>query len=306
MRDLLVGSTGFVGGNLSDSHTFEAACHSSDVLHYYNSQPELCIYAGIPSAMFLANSAPEKDLAIMWQALENIRRIRAKQLVLISTIAVYADCKGCTEDDATIREGMRPYGYHRGLLENRVREEFDNALIVRLPALYGRGLKKNFLYDLRTITPSMLSPEKYRKLGEQHVAIAAGYDPAPNGYYVLNEKVPQEVLRGIFEDGPFNALCFTDSRSRFQFYPLSRLWRDIKTALKNGIQCLNLTPPPLSAAEVFRAVYPGKEWHNELHSAPFDYDMRSNYAELLGGCSDGYLCSAEEELCDICRFITER
>lgn len=306
MRDLLVGSTGFVGGNLSDSHTFEAACHSSDVLHYYNSQPELCIYAGIPSAMFLANSAPEKDLAIMWQALENIRRIRAKQLVLISTIAVYADCKGCTEDDATIREGMRPYGYHRGLLENRVREEFDNALIVRLPALYGRGLKKNFLYDLRTITPSMLSPEKYRKLGEQHVAIAAGYDPAPNGYYVLNEKVPQGVLRGIFEDGPFNALCFTDSRSRFQFYPLSRLWRDIKTALKNGIQCLNLTPPPLSAAEVFRAVYPGKEWHNELHSAPFDYDMRSNYAELLGGYSDGYLCSAEEELCDICRFITER
>lgn len=306
MKDLLVGSTGFVGGNLAYSHVFSARCHSSDVEHYYDAQPKLCVYAGIPSAMFLANNAPEKDLAIMWQALENIRRIKPNQLVLISTIAVYADCKGCTEDDVTIREGMRPYGYHRGLLEYRVREEFDNALIVRLPALYGRGLKKNFLYDLRTITPSMLSPEKYRELGEQYVAIAAGYDPAPNGYYVLNGKVPQEVLRRIFETGPFNALCFTDSRSRFQFYPLSRLWRDIKTALKNDIRCLNLTPPPLSAAEVFRAVYPGKEWHNELHSAPFDYDMRSNYAELLGGCADGYLCSAEEELRDICRFVTGR
>ena len=29
--DLLVGSTGFVGGNLAAKHTFTAACHSSDI-----------------------------------------------------------------------------------------------------------------------------------------------------------------------------------------------------------------------------------------------------------------------------------
>ena len=29
--DLLVGSTGFVGGNLAAKHTFAAACHSSDI-----------------------------------------------------------------------------------------------------------------------------------------------------------------------------------------------------------------------------------------------------------------------------------
>ena len=34
-RDLLVGSTGFVGGNLRAKHTFAAACHSSDIAAQY-------------------------------------------------------------------------------------------------------------------------------------------------------------------------------------------------------------------------------------------------------------------------------
>ena len=33
--DLLVGSTGFVGGNLLAKHTFAAECHSSDITAQY-------------------------------------------------------------------------------------------------------------------------------------------------------------------------------------------------------------------------------------------------------------------------------
>ena len=55
-NDLLVGSTGFVGGNLLASHPFAAACHSSDVAQAYGSRPDLCVYAGVPAAMFLANA----------------------------------------------------------------------------------------------------------------------------------------------------------------------------------------------------------------------------------------------------------
>ena len=92
--DLLVGSTGFVGGNLMAKHRFSAVCHSSDVAAQYNTRPDLCVYAGVPAAMFLANADPEADLAVMAAARENLRRIAPKEVVLISSIAVYADSRG--------------------------------------------------------------------------------------------------------------------------------------------------------------------------------------------------------------------
>lgn len=88
-NDLLVGSTGFVGGNLMAAHDFAAVCHSKDVAVQYGSRPDLCVYAGVPAAMFLANADPEADLAVMAAARENLRKIAPKALVLISSIAVY-------------------------------------------------------------------------------------------------------------------------------------------------------------------------------------------------------------------------
>ena len=65
MRDLLVGSTGFVGGNLIKSHGFYGVCHSIDIKGFYGMKPDLCVYAGIPAAMFLANSATFSGLLIV-------------------------------------------------------------------------------------------------------------------------------------------------------------------------------------------------------------------------------------------------
>ena len=59
--DLLVGSTGFVGGNLLAKHTFAAACHSSDITAQYGTRPDLCVYAGVPAAMFLAKPVCDED-----------------------------------------------------------------------------------------------------------------------------------------------------------------------------------------------------------------------------------------------------
>ena len=145
-RDLLVGSTGFVGGNLRAKHTFAAVCHSSDIAAQYGTQPDLCVYAGVPAAMFLANADPEADMEVMRTARENLRKIAPKSLVLISSIAVFADSRGRCEDDAPGTDGLPAYGRNRLQLEQWVREDFNDALIVRLPALYGAGLKKNFLF----------------------------------------------------------------------------------------------------------------------------------------------------------------
>ena len=80
-KDLLVGSTGFVGGNLMASHSFARVCHSSDIHEYFGANPDLCVYSGVPAAMFLANSNSEADLEIMRHAIENIRKINPQKFV---------------------------------------------------------------------------------------------------------------------------------------------------------------------------------------------------------------------------------
>ena len=271
-RDLLVGSTGFVGGNLRAKHTFAAVCHSSDIAAQYGTQPDLCVYAGVPAAMFLANADPEADMEVMRTARENLRKIAPKSLVLISSIAVFADSRGRCEDDAPDTDGLPAYGRNRLQLEQWVREDFNDALIVRLPALYGAGLKKNFLFDLHTITPAMLKPEKYNELAAKSLLVKTGYTLADNGFYKLNGTADKTALKEFFAGNDFNALAFTDSRSRYQFYNLGRLWQDIETARAAGLTMLHLCTPPISAAEVYTAVTGKADWTNELPKSPFDYD----------------------------------
>lgn len=43
-KDLLVGSTGFVGGNLAAKHAFAAVCHSTDIAAQFGAKPDLCVY----------------------------------------------------------------------------------------------------------------------------------------------------------------------------------------------------------------------------------------------------------------------
>lgn len=301
--DLLVGSTGFVGGNLLAKHTFAAECHSSDITAQYGTRPDLCVYAGVPAAMFLANADPEADLAVMRAARENIRQIAPKRLVLISSIAVLADSRGVYEDSPVQdTEGLPAYGKNRLQLERWVREDFPDALIVRLPALYGAGIRKNFLFDLHTITPAMLRPEKYSELAAKSPLVKSAYTLADNGFYKLNATADPAALRAFFAANDFNALAFTDARSRYQFYNLGRLWSDMEAARAADVKLLHLCTPPVSAAEVYTAVTGKADWHNELPKPPFDYDLRSRHAALLGGSGD-YLCTKQQELDDITRFM---
>ena len=301
---VLVGSTGFVGGNLAASGVFSRQYHSTDVQQGFGQENDLVVYAGVPAAMYLANRDPEADLAVMRVARENLRRLAGRRVVLISSICVYADSRGRTERDVPAPEGLAAYGANRLQLEQCLREDRPDALIVRLPALYGLGLKKNFLYDLHTITPALLRPEKYAELAGQSPLVRDAYTDRGNGFYGLSGRADAAALRAWFATNAFNALCFTDSRSRYQYYDLRRLWSDLQAALALGLTTLNLTTPPVSAAEVYTAVTGKTDWENHLAAEPFDYDLRSAYAAQLGG-ADGYLCTREQELAGIVRFMRE-
>ena len=187
INDLLVGSTGFVGGNINKYHSFSGKCHSVNVHEFYGTRPKLCVYAGVPAAMYIANRDPDADLQIMINARENIRKIAPERIVLISSVAVYSNQKKVDENTPIVFDGLSAYGRNRLQLEKWIREDRPDAHIIRLPAIYGEGLKKNFLFDLHAIVPSMLTEEKYFALSKDSKIISDSYAPFKNGYYKLKE-----------------------------------------------------------------------------------------------------------------------
>lgn len=296
MQSVLVGSTGFVGGNLAASYAFSACYHAADITESYGTRPDLVVYAGVKAEKFLANAAPEKDREAVLQAYENLTRMEPKRVVLISTADVYKTPLNVNECTSVVTQGLHPYGLNRFELEQKVRGAWPDALIVRLPALYGKGLKKNFLYDLMTVTPAMLKEEAYASLCQKNPCAAGCYALADNGFYKLKAlSVPDAAaLRAWFSQNDFNALSFTDSRAVYQFYGLSRLWQDIETALREDLRLLNITAAPLSAADIHMAVT-GRSFCNEITSQPVCYHVKSVYAGLFGG-ENGYFTGAESTL----------
>lgn len=68
----------------------------------------------------------------------------------------------------------------------------------------------------------MLRPEKYDELTPKSDLVKAAYTLADNGFYKLNGTADRAALKEFFAHNDFNALAFTDSRSRYQFYDLGR------------------------------------------------------------------------------------
>ena len=302
MRTALVGGTGFVGGNLACAHAFDGVYHSKNIEQAYATQPDLLLYAGLPAAKYLANTDPEGDLAVCQNAMENIRRIGPKRLVLISTVDVYAAPNGCDENTPADVDNKAAYGRNRALLEQSVRSEFPSALIVRLPGLFGNGLKKNFIYDILHAAPAMLTAEKYTQLAQESELVRQSYAPAQNGFYAQVQMVDKKALQSFFAQHSFNALAFTDSRSVYQFYDLRWLWRDIANALAANLTVLNLATQPISAGEIYAALHHGAVFENVLCAPPVHYDMRSKYDAVYGG-EGGWMYNKAEVLEAIRSFV---
>ena len=301
--NVLVGHTGFVGNNLYRYGSFELGVNSGSVREAYGTKPDLCVYAGLRAEKYLANQQPEKDWQMIEQAKENIRMIKPRKLVLISTIDVFKSPLAVYEDSAIDMDGLQPYGYNRRVLENWVRENYPEALIVRLPGLFGEGIKKNFIYDIINVIPFMLSETKMGELSSQEAAIEEYYEIQDNGFWKcrnLNEG-EKNALRNILSRVNFSALQFTDSRSEFQFYPLKRLWSDIKIALENKIELLHTATEPISAGEIYKFLY-GREFMNETAGVPAKYDYRTRYSGLYRR-DGGYIMGKEEVLLEIQNFI---
>ena len=298
----LVGYTGFVGSNIYHAGDFDTAYNSKNITEAYSTNPDLLVYSGLRAEKYLANNAPEKDMELIYQAEDNIAKINPQRLVLISTIDVFKEPKGVDENSKIDTENLQAYGYNRYQLERWVREKYPDALIIRLPGLFGKNIKKNFIYDYINVIPFMLKEEKFLELAEQDPELKKYYCIQDNGFYRVNvSDTDREMLKNKFRALGFSALSFTDSRSKYQFYNLARLWSDIQTALTNGVKLWHPATEPVSAGEVYKYLT-GKEFINELGGIPADYDYRTIHASLFGG-SNGYIYDKQQVLKEIKEFV---
>ena len=308
---MLVGYTGFVGSNIASKYDFTWKINSKNKEEAFAKKPDLLIYAGLRAEKFLANKDPEADMAAVMEAMEQIKKINPGKLVLISTVDVYQNPVNVDEDTEIDTKGLLPYGANRYKLEQMVREAWEDALIIRLPGLFGKNLKKNFIYDFIHIIPALLREEKYLELSAKSSLIEEAYRKLNNGFYqcmgtekqnrTAKEEYAVEELKQEFMSLGFSALNFTDSRGVFQFYNLANLWDDIQTAVKNDIRLLNIATEPISVAEIYKKLT-DRTFENEITQTPPFYDYRSKHAELFGG-KDGYFADKKTILNEIVDFV---
>lgn len=147
MKTALIGYTGFVGGNIGKQKSFDDLYNSGNIADIEGREYDLIVSAANRAEMWRINQEPEKDLAEIDEYIKHIGKVKVKKLALISTVGVYKNPNGANEDTPIDIEGLLPYGKNRYYLEKFCRDNFDTT-IIRLPGLFGSGLKKNVIYDL--------------------------------------------------------------------------------------------------------------------------------------------------------------
>jgi len=148
MSTALIGHSGFVGGNLLAQRAYDRIYRSTDIDSIRGRTFEHVVCAGVQAMKWWANLHPAEDRAGIGRLLAPLAEVKAGRFTLISTIDVYPVPRGVDEDSVIDRQGHHAYGLHRLEIEERIREWFPAVLVLRLPGLFGPGLKKNVIFDM--------------------------------------------------------------------------------------------------------------------------------------------------------------
>lgn len=148
MKTALIGYSGFVGSNLdaklNPTHRYRAA--NIDEIRGQEFDHVIC--AGVQAMKWWANLHPAEDLAGIQRLLDALSEVQANRFTLVSSIDVYPVPRDVDENTLIDHQGHHFYGLHRLLVEDWIREKFAETAVLRLPGLFGPGLKKNVIYDM--------------------------------------------------------------------------------------------------------------------------------------------------------------
>jgi nucleoside-diphosphate-sugar epimerase len=147
MKTILIGATGFVGSNLRQQMPFDALLSSKNISDFKGQTVDLALVAAGDARKWYANQNPEEDRLHIERVIADISAINIKRVLHFSTVDVYASKRG-DEAELAGQVSTDAYGRHRYLMERALKERFADVATIRLPGLYGPGLKKNIIFDL--------------------------------------------------------------------------------------------------------------------------------------------------------------
>jgi hypothetical protein len=150
---LLIGNTGLIGTTLKDSLSFDYEFNSANIndLILLETNDNTDIYLSCLSAeKWKVNKDPQSDLDNILKIIEILSIKKFRNIILYSTIDVYEGAPNFSNEDNIPKIPNLNYGSNRYLFELLVKSNlsYSKLLIIRLPALFGKHIKKNILFDL--------------------------------------------------------------------------------------------------------------------------------------------------------------
>ena len=144
----LLGANGFVGNTLCTIDPEIQRFTRQNMYDLLNIEMDVLIISATSAEKWRANKDPINDMENIEKLIHFLEKLSIKHAVLISTIDVVGPNKLFYEDSTENEFSNEAYGFNRRLLEQRVQSLSSNHQILRLPGLFGPGLKKNLLFDL--------------------------------------------------------------------------------------------------------------------------------------------------------------
>ncbi len=145
----LIGHSGFIGGNLLAAYPYAETFNSSTIDQLRGHRYDTVVCAAPQARKWWANQHPDEDRAMVQALVDRLVTVECSRFVLISSVDVFPVMHGVDEDFDCASRPNHAYGQNRLYLENGLRAHWgEHAHIIRLPGMFGPGLKKNALYDL--------------------------------------------------------------------------------------------------------------------------------------------------------------
>src|SRR6266852_10340 len=89
MSTALIGHTGFLGGNLARQFSFDECYRSTNIAAIRAREFDLLVSSGVTARKWWANQNPAEDRARIDSSLGNLVSVRARRVVVLSTVDVY-------------------------------------------------------------------------------------------------------------------------------------------------------------------------------------------------------------------------
>tara|TARA_B100000787_G_scaffold138837_1_gene107730 strand:+ start:1244 stop:2227 length:984 start_codon:yes stop_codon:yes gene_type:complete len=308
-NDCLIGYSGTIGKHLCGKAKFKHKYNSKNIEKIINKKFKMIICCAAPGAMTIANRKPNEDLKNIKKLIKYLKLVKTEKFILISTIQVFSilDKKNNDEDSNDLNNKLA-YGKNRRILEKFCQKQFKNHLVIRLPSLFGKHIKKNFIFDIINPMPTFLNIKKIQLISkilptEIRNFFTTIYRKKDDNYYIdrnlFNKSTQKNILIKYFEKYNFVSSSLTNPNSKYQYYNLENLIKDIKIVYKLGVKYLNISTEPIHAKNIYQFLTKKKMKSNnaKIYSA----NMVSKYAKLWGD-EKNYLYTKKIILNDLKKF----